>query len=134
MLVAIRRMYEDAYAALYVVTLRRWRDDEYMASFMAAVGLGGAVGLNFALVILLWKAYCRSELSLPPAVDLLPIAPLALNYWLFVYRDRYDAVVQRFAKLEKAQRRRMRIATGIYVIASYAIPLLLALVLASVSN
>jgi hypothetical protein len=39
-------MYEHLYSALYEWNLKRWSGDDYMASFMTAAGLAGAVGMN----------------------------------------------------------------------------------------
>lgn len=123
-------MYKNVYSALYEWTLSRWHGDDYMASWMTAVGLAGALAMNTVLGIMLYVA-TRGPLSTVPrwSFYLIPLTYFLINYGVFVRHDRYAEVVRRFRARPSGERRRVTILAWAYVIASYGSPLLFAMLM-----
>ena len=131
MLRKVFRGYEQIYAALYGPTLKRWTNDDYMASFMTAMGLAGAIAMNVALVI---GAFANRFGPMPQLSRwlffIIPGAIIVLNWYVFLREDRSAEVVRQFAKRSAADRHRIAVFAWTYVIASYVTPLVFALVMA----
>jgi hypothetical protein len=127
MLRRIGTMYKDIYSALYEWNLKRWSGDDYMASFMTAAGLTGALMMNTALAVgALVAAYGPNALaafrSIWVSVTLFGILSL-VNYIAFLRHDQYKYVVQRFRAKPAAAQRRVKAVAWAYVIASYGLPI-----------
>ena len=127
----MRLLGEGIYAAIYEFTLGRWRENEEMASFMAAVGLGGAMIFNVMLVILSAITFLGPLVFVPKRVlEVLTISPMVIPFVLFVRHNRYVEVVRRFRRRSLAQQHRAKLVAWTYVVLSLAAPLLVGLGLA----
>jgi hypothetical protein len=130
--------YESLYSALYEWNLRRWDGDSYMASFMTAAGLAGALTMNLALMLGLFVAK-YGALTIPPfdrtwVFFSIPVAFLLLNYTAFLRDDRYVEIVRRFRAKPNIERRRVAIGAWTYVLASYGLPVLFAFAMAALAG
>lgn len=120
-------MYNDVYSALYEWNLKRWSGDAYMASWMTAAGLAGAVGMNIVLatgvVATLYGADTLAEI-LPLSVVHLVIGLILIgHYFAFVWQDRCEQVLLRFRANSCRVQRRVRVLAWAYVLASYGLPI-----------
>jgi hypothetical protein len=128
-------MYNDIYAALYEWNLKQWSGDDYVASFLTAAGLAGAVGMNIVLAIMVIRIAAG---PLPPAPKwlffLIPITLIMLHYNAFVRHDRYASMVRRFRTRPDAERRRVAAIAWTYVVASFGLPMAFAFLMAAVTQ
>lgn len=125
-------MIYDVFAALYTSNLKLWHGDDYMASFLTAVGLCGAVGMNVLLLVGIVTAVWNVRLGGPPwAYMLVPFALLVLGYLLFVHSRRFEKHTQEFEARSLVVQRRVRVTAWTYVALSYSLPIFFALFMAA---
>ncbi len=128
-------MYEHIYSALCEWNLKRWNGDDYMASWMTACGLAGALTMNTALAFGVLAAVYGPLPSVPKWIFFsIPIGYILLNYKAFVQHDRYVAIVRRFLDRPDAERRRITVLAWVYVLASYGMPIVFAFSMAALTQ
>lgn len=122
-LVTIWRTYEEVYSALYEWNMRRWHGDDYMASWMTACGLAGAVCMNLVLAGGIAVAL-HGPLPPWPALALGAVIFLG-NYAAFIWNDRYQEVVERFQRRPAQVQRRITVLGWVYIVVSFMLPMVL---------
>jgi hypothetical protein len=131
-------MYQHIYAALYGWNLERWHGDDYMASFLTACALSGAVGMNGVLGIGLYVAVYGPLEPVPVIGDSIFLigggALLLLHYLAFVRQERYKDLLQRFRTKAHAEQQRVKTLAWTYLGASYGLPAGFFFLMAVLSN
>jgi hypothetical protein len=126
---------DDLFAALYKSTLRRWNGDAETASFMTAVGLGGAILLNIGLGIGVIVAIRGPFAPAPKWMFYVPALALILLCQLaFVRHGRFRRLLARFEQRSDADQRRLQWGAWTYIVASYVLPLAFAVVMAMLTT
>lgn len=120
---------DSFYAALFEWNIRRWGGDEYMASFLTACGLGGAMIFNVVVVSGAVAAWLGPQaLALGVTYGLFLIIA-GISYARFVRQNRYIQLAQDFRGRPRAEQKRLTKAAWVYVIPSYLAPLGFALIM-----
>jgi hypothetical protein len=124
---SIQRIYETTYAALYEWTIKRWYGNEYIGSFAAATGFGIVMGMNVVTLVVVYRLVTGHSVPIPSSlVGAIVVLPLAINYRVFIWNDKYAEILHRFTQRRPKEKRRAKIGAWTYVFASFLIALIVA--------
>jgi hypothetical protein len=110
------------FAATFQFSMRRWHGDKEMASFLTAVTMTGAVGMNVIFVILLTQLAGGDVMWLPSGLGYMGAAAILLWFYMSLVRGRrYEAIEHEFSLKPSHEQRRWRRVALLYLLGSYVV-------------
>jgi len=125
------KFFRYLYYRLYSWNLRQWGDQD-LPQFNALLGVSFLIYLNILalgeVIFVLFSSFLPTfNTFVKIFILIVGYMLLLLNFFLFVYKKKYKEIAERFNNETKTDRNRRSVILWLYVIFSFCVPVLIAL-------